>query len=111
MAFVSQLSNQDDSGDVLMGLQELDSHLAIFDETPAPNKVSAPSSPLSDQESDQFLDALESNSAADREEANDNQLPSGAVKDFISVPNHVDKPEEGAKIYKYEFLLSCLGRP
>lgn len=107
MAFVSHLSNHDDSGDVLMGLQELDSHLAIFDETPAPNKVSAASSPLSEA-SEQFLDALEQTSTTSQEEADDNTLSSATAKEFIISSSHVDKPQGEAKVYKYAFLLSYL---
>jgi hypothetical protein len=41
LAFDSQLHHEDDLGhDTLMGFQELDSHLAIFEETAAPASLS-----------------------------------------------------------------------
>lgn len=57
LAFDPQIHHQDDLGhDTLMGLQELDSHLAIFEETAAPAS-------LSDSSSDDFHDATDSTSS------------------------------------------------
>lgn len=104
MAYASHLSNQDDSGDVLMGLQELDSHLALFDETTAPNNASRDSSPLSDH-SAQFWDSLQHPPNTGHEEAHDHQT-SSAVEDIPATSGHVAEPRREAKAYKYGLLLT-----
>lgn len=68
LAFGSQLHPQDDLGhDTLMGLQELDSHLAIFEETAAPAS-------LSDISSDDFRDSTDLTSGTQFNEAHSNEF-------------------------------------
>lgn len=68
LAFDSQLHPQDDLGhDTLMGLQELDSHLAIFEETAAPAS-------LSDISSDDFRDSTDLTSGIQFNEAHSNEF-------------------------------------
>jgi hypothetical protein len=68
LAFDSQLHPQDDLGhDTLMGLQELDSHLAIFEETAAPAS-------LSDISSDDFRDSTDLTSGTQFNEAHNNEF-------------------------------------
>lgn len=57
LAFHSQVHHQDDLGhDTLMGLQELDSHLTVFEETVPPINIS-------DSSSDDFQDATDMTSS------------------------------------------------
>jgi lysine-specific histone demethylase 1 len=68
LAFESQLHHQDDLGhDTLMGMQELDSHLAIFEETAAPAS-------LSDGSSDDFHDTTDMTSSNHLHEVERNNL-------------------------------------
>ena len=68
LAFDSQLHHQDDLGhDTLMGLQELDSHLAIFEETVAPAS-------LSDISSDDFHDSTDLTPGTQFNEAHNNDI-------------------------------------
>jgi hypothetical protein len=68
LAFDPQIHHQDDlSHDTLMGLQELDSHLAIFEET------AAPPSP-SDSSSDDFHDATDLTSSNHSHELESNNF-------------------------------------
>src|SRR5277367_3127245 len=68
LAFDSQMRHQDDLGhDTLMGLQELDSHLAIFEETAAPAS-------LSEGSSDDFHDATDLTSSNHSHESESNNF-------------------------------------
>jgi len=68
LAFDPQIHHQDDLGhDTLMGLQELDSHLAIFEETAAPAS-------LSDSSSDDFHDATDLTSSNHSHESESNNF-------------------------------------
>src|SRR5271169_1470231 len=68
LAFDSQIHHHDDLGhDTLMGLQELDSHLAIFEETAAPAS-------LSDSSSDDFHDATDLTSSNHSHESESNNF-------------------------------------
>jgi hypothetical protein len=68
LAFDPQIHHQDDLGhDTLMGLQELDSHLAIFEETAA-------AASLSDSSSDDFHDATDLTSSNHSHEPESNNF-------------------------------------
>ena len=68
LAFDPQIHHQDDLGhDTLMGLQELDSHLAIFEETAA-------TASLSDSSSDDFHDATDLTSSNHSHESESNNF-------------------------------------
>jgi lysine-specific histone demethylase 1 len=70
LTFDPQIHHQDDLGhDTLMGLQELDSHLAIFEETAAPAS-------LSDSSSDDFHDATDLTSSNHSHESESNNFNS-----------------------------------
>jgi hypothetical protein len=81
LAFDPQIQHQDDLGhDTLMGLQELDSHLAIFEETAAPASIS-------DSSSDDFHDATDLTSSNHSHESEGNNL--NAKAETPAIPRKV----------------------
>lgn len=73
LAFDSQANGQDDfSHDTLMGLQELDSHLAIFEDSPPPSsgRLQSVTESASENPSEAFFDTVEDNADAHFESEN-----------------------------------------
>jgi hypothetical protein len=92
LAFDPQIHHQDDLGhDTLMGLQELDSHLAIFEETAAPASQS-------DSSSDDFHDATDLTSSNHSHEPDSNNFNTKA--ETTAIPRKVIEAN-GTSKYAY----------
>jgi hypothetical protein len=80
LAFDSQIHQDDLGHDTLMGLQELDSHLAIFEETAAPAS-------LSDGSSDDFQDATDMTLSNHSQEAERNNFK--PKPETVAIPRNI----------------------
>lgn len=95
LSFDPQIHHQDDLGhDTLMGLQELDSHLAIFEETAAPASIS-------DSSSDDFHDATDLTSSNHSHDSESNNF--NAMADTLAIPRKVNEAH-GTSKYAYPIL-------
>jgi hypothetical protein len=97
LAFDSQIHQDDLGHDTLMGLQELDSQLAIFEENAA-------RSSLSDISSDDFRDAPEFHSDSQTFEAQINDFSSRA--EALAVPRDVETRGISKYVYPRELESS-----
>ena len=94
MALDSQFPQQDDiSHDTLMGLQELDSHLAIFDGSNIPGKGPSAASQFSDIASDDFLmlDDVDPTAQLDESDYHDIKL----ISECTSSPSILGRAKAG----------------
>lgn len=92
LAFDPQIHHQDDLGhDTLMGLQELDSHLSLFEETAAPASVS-------DVSSDDFHDVTDLTSSNHAHE-----LESPSFNANVETPTVPRKAVEANGTSKYAY--------